>query len=224
MKKTIITSLILFLGICNILSAQKTSLPLSLHANPDTTKPLVFYISGDGGFNRFSTSFMATLNKEGYAVIGLDAKNYFWSKKKPQEAATAIEEAITETNKDWKKKEIVLIGYSFGADVSPFMFTHFSAALSNKITHLILLSPSVKTDFEIHVLQMLGWGKDAGESVPAEINKVSKPVTIIVGDDENEFPFDQLTIKNRQLIKMRGGHHYDGNVDALCKQVTQQIK
>ena len=71
---------------------------------------------------------------------------------------------------------------------------------------------------------MLGWGKDAGESVPAEINKVSKPVTIIVGDDENEFPFDQLTIKNKQLIKMRGGHHYDGNVDALCKQVTQQIK
>jgi len=71
---------------------------------------------------------------------------------------------------------------------------------------------------------MFGLGKDEGESVPGEINKISKPVTIIVGDDENEFPFDKLTIKNKQLIKMKGGHHYDGDVDALSKQVIQQIK
>jgi len=224
MKKTITISFILLLGIFNILSAQKTSLPLSLYASTDTTKPLIFYISGDGGFNKFSTSFMQSLNKEGYAVIGLDAKDYFWNKKRPQEAATAIEEVLNGSNKEWKKKNIVLIGYSFGADVSPFMLTHFSAALSNRINHLILLSPSAKTDFEIHVLQMLGWGKDAGESVPAEINKILKPVTIIVGDDENEFPFDQVTIKNKRIIKMPGGHHYDGDVDALCKQVIQQIK
>jgi len=224
MKKTITISLIVLVGIFNILSAQKTSLPLSLYASTDTTKPLIFYISGDGGFNKFSTFFMQSLNKEGYAVIGLDAKDYFWNKKKPQEAATAIEAAINGSNKEWKKKNIVLIGYSFGADVSPFMLTYFSAALSNKISHLILLSPSAKTDFEIHVLQMLGWGKDGGESVPAEINKILKPVTIIVGDDENEFPFDQLTIKNKRIIKMPGSHHYDGDVDALCKQVIQQIK
>jgi len=224
MKKTIDTLFFLLFGICNILSAQKPSLPLSLHTSPDTTKPLVFYISGDGGFNKFSTSLMQCLNKEGYAVIGLDAKDYFWDKRKPQEAAAAIEQAINESNKDWKKKNVVLIGYSFGADVSPFMLTHFSATLSNKINHLILLSPSSKTDFEIHVLQMFGWGKDAGESVPAEINKIIKPVTIIVGDDENEFPFNQLTIKNKQVIKMPGGHHYDGDVDALCKQIVQQIK
>ena len=224
MKKMINTSLILLISICNILSAQKTSLPLSLYANTDTTKPLIFYISGDGGFNKFSTSFMQSLNKEGYAVIGLNAKDYFWNKKKPQEAAAAIEQAINESNKEWKKKNIILVGYSFGADVSPFMLTHFSPALSNKVSHLVLLSPSTKTDFEIHVLQMFGWGKDEGESVPGEINKIIKPVTIIVGDDENEFPFDQVTIKNKQVIKMPGGHHYDGDVNTLCKQIVQHIK
>ncbi len=71
---------------------------------------------------------------------------------------------------------------------------------------------------------MLGWGKDAGESVPAEINRVSIPVVIITGDDESEFPFNELTIKNKRLIKMPGGHHYDGNVDALCKQIVSQTK
>src|SRR5216110_2529670 len=118
MKKTI--AIILFFSLCLVSSSQKTVLPLSFHSNADTTKPLIFYISGDGGFNKFSTSFMQSLNKEGYAVIGLDAKDYFWNKKRPQEAATAIEEVLNGSNKEWKKKNIVLIGYSFGADVSPF--------------------------------------------------------------------------------------------------------
>jgi len=221
MKKIII----ILIAVClnQVTSAQK-KLPLALYSSSDTLKPLVFYISGDGGFNKFSNEFMQTLNNEGYAVIGLDAKSYFWEKKKPQDAADAIEAAINESNKQWKKKSIVLIGYSFGADVAPFMLTHFSASLVTKINHLILLSPSSKTDFEVHVMQMLGWGKDAGESVPAEINKILKPVTIFVGDDEKEFPFSQLTIKNKQVIKMPGGHHYDGDVATLSKQIVSQMK
>jgi type IV secretory pathway VirJ component len=35
------------------------------------------------------------------------------------EAASAIEQAINESNKEWNKKKIVLIGYSFGADGRP---------------------------------------------------------------------------------------------------------
>src|SRR5258706_9284946 len=108
-------------GLCffiyTILFSQ-TSLSLSVHSSSDTIKPLIFYISGDGGFNKFSASFMQTLSKQGYAVIGLNAKDYFWSRKKPQEAANAIEAAINESNRQWKKKNIVLIGYSFGADVA----------------------------------------------------------------------------------------------------------
>lgn len=167
---------------------------------------------------------MQTLNRMGYAVIGLNAKEYFWTKKNPQEAATAIEEAINESNRQWKKRNIVLIGYSFGADVAPFILTRFSSATAEKVNRLILLSPSLKTDFEVHVLQMLGWGKDAGQSVPAEVDKIQCPVTVITGDDENLFPFNQLKLKNKQLIKMPGGHHYDGDISALCKQVASLAK
>jgi type IV secretory pathway VirJ component len=221
MKKLMLAGLCIL--IYTILFAQ-TSLPLSVNSSSDTSKPLIFYISGDGGFNKFSTSFIQTLNKQGYAIIGLDAKNYFWHKKNPMEAASAIEQAINRYNNQWKRKNIVLIGYSFGADVVPFMITHFTASLSARVTHLVLLSPSPKTDFEIHVLQMLGWGKNSGESVPAEINKISKPILIITGEDEDDFPFNELTIKNKQVIKMPGSHHYDGNVESLCKQVTIGIK
>src|SRR5437762_5938291 len=220
MKKKILTGFCIF--IYSILFAQ-TSLSLSVHSSSDTSKPLIFYISGDGGFNKFSTAFMQTLNRQGYAILGLDAKDYFWHKKNPTEAANAIEQAINQYNNQWKRKNVILIGYSFGGDVAPFMLTHFTPALTTRVNHIILLSPSSKTDFEIHVLQMLGWGKNSGESVPAEINKISKPVSFIVGDDENEFPFSQLTIKNKQIVKMPGGHHYDGDVNALYKQIVAHL-
>lgn len=167
---------------------------------------------------------MQALHDEGYAVIGLDAKNYFWKKKEPREAAAAIEAIINQYNSQWKRKNIVLVGYSFGADVAPFMLTHFSAGLSARISHIVLLSPSSKTDFEIHVLEMLGWGSSSGESVAAEINKISKPVLIITGEEEDNFPFNELTIKNKQVIKVPGKHHYDDNVSGLCKQVSAVIK
>lgn len=222
MKNLCLTFLILLASTGHVLWAQKTSLPVSVYNSTDTTKPMVLYISGDGGFNKFSTSLMQALNKHGYAIIGLNAKDYFWKKRTPKEAAGVIETAINESG--LKQKNVILIGYSFGADVSPFMVTHFSAMFADKVAHLILLSPSTKTDFEIHVLQMLGWGADSGESVPAEINKISKPVTIITGDDESGFPFAELTGKNKKLIKMAGGHHYDGDVNSLCKQIVSQIK
>src|SRR6266498_519152 len=142
MKKTI--TIISFFSLHLVSFSQKTTLPVSFYSNADSTKPLIFYISGNGGFNKFSTSFMQTLNKQGYAVIGLNAKDYFWNRKTPQEAANAIESAINESNKQWKKKNIVLIGYSFGANVTPFILTHFSLAFAGKINHLILLSPSSK--------------------------------------------------------------------------------
>jgi len=66
--------------------------------------------------------------------------------------------------------------------------------------------------------------KIPGESVPGEINKISAPVTILRRMMKTEFPFSELKIKNKQVIKMPGGHHYDGDVNALCNKINSQIK
>jgi len=38
-------------------------------------KPVLFYISGDGGWNKFSNAFIQNLNGKGYEVVGLNARN-----------------------------------------------------------------------------------------------------------------------------------------------------
>lgn len=200
-------------------------LPVKIFPGSDSTRPLLFYISGDGGLdNSFSSAFVRKLNALGYPVIGLNAKSYFWSRKKPQEAADAIGKLLTNYMGQWKTKSCILIGYSFGADVLPFIQRRLPAPLQAQNSKVILMSPSDKTDFEIHVLGMMGWGSSSGESVPAEVNKLAKPVVLVFGSDENEFPVKDIHLPNLLTLRLPGGHHYDGNVDEVVKQLAARMK
>ncbi|HEU0063823.1 MAG TPA: AcvB/VirJ family lysyl-phosphatidylglycerol hydrolase [Flavisolibacter sp.] len=196
--------------------AQSSNLPIQVLKGSDASKPVIMYLSGDGGWNKFSNSFMSELNKHGYSIIGLNSRSYFWKKKTPKEAAENISTAVEGYMKLWKSNSFILIGYSFGADVAPFIQTNFSNAILNNLRHTVLMSPSDKTDFEVHVLGMLGF-TNSGESVPDQINKLSKPLTIIYRNDEKE-----LALKNKvKIIKLDGGHHYDGHVEELVKKITE---
>jgi type IV secretory pathway VirJ component len=200
------------------------NLPVTPYKGSDPTKPIIFYITGDGGWNSFSTSFVQKLNRQGFSVVGLNSKSYFWSKKDPQKAASDISTVLQQYLVTWNEKKLVLIGYSFGADVLPFIGRRLSKAIGDSVVSFVLMSPSTKTDFEIHVLGMIGIGGNSGDSVPDEVNRLSKPVLFVTGSDETDFPFKKLTLKNYTLVKLAGGHHYDGNVDEVVKQIVQRIR
>lgn len=189
----------------------------------DTSKPLVIYITGDGGWNKFSKNLATSLAGKGYSVVSLNAAKYFWAKKTPVKTATDISRLITYYQRSWKRKNILLVGYSFGADVMPFVYNLLSKEQASQVININLLSASAKTDFEIHLMVMLG-GSSEGESVTAAINKIAKkPLTLIFGEDENDFPAKELTIKNYTIIKLSGGHHYDGDEETVANSILKQV-
>jgi type IV secretory pathway VirJ component len=214
--KTILIGTLLFCT--QILYAQSKDIPIQVIKGNDASKPVLFYISGDGGWNKFSTTFMSGLNKLGFSVIGLNSRSYFWSKKTPQQAANDIQSLLNQYMRSWNAKSFIIIGYSFGADVLPFIQNHFRKSLLDSLNHTVIMSPSKKTDFEVHVLGMIGLGSN-GESVPDEINKLTTPVTIIMGSDETDFPIKNITLKNVKVVQLEGGHHYDGHVDELIRKL-----
>jgi len=69
--------------------AQESKLPLK-EWNSVANKPLVFYISGDGGYTSFSEGVCSTINKTGYQVLSLNSKSYFDDKKTPQQTTDDI--------------------------------------------------------------------------------------------------------------------------------------
>ena len=123
-----------------------------------------------------------------------------------------------------KLKKVVMIGYSMGADVMPFIVARCKYDIRDKLKYVVLMSPSATTDFEVHIADILGIGNESGESVAAEINKISQPILIVFGQNENTFPLKAITIKNYKVNRLPGGHHYDGNPAAVCDLILPYIR
>lgn len=223
----VISSLFLFAFIITINAYSQTgkeAMPVFVSRANDTSKPVLFYISGDGGWNKFSIAFIHHLNFKGYEIVGLNAREYFWHKKDAVQTAKDMSSIISGHMKTMKKKSFILIGYSFGADVIPFIVTHSEAGILDSLRNIILMSPSAKTDFEVHISDLLGIENNDGESVPDEINKISKPVLFVFGDKEDNFPLKQILITNYKVARLPGGHHYDGEPEAVYNAISSFLK
>lgn len=174
---------------------------------------LAIIISGDGGWADIDRQVGEELSKRGVAVVGLDALKYFWRKKEPAEAAADVTRIIDHYTTAWSRRRVVLLGYSFGADIIPFMWPYLSAATRAKVSHMGLLALSPDASFEITVG---GWvGVESREAVPTApaVKQVSgaKVFCVQAGDDDED-PCPTLGV---DAISMPGDHHFDRDYKKL---------
>lgn len=200
-------------------------LNLPLHTTTsikDKTSPyMVVFISGDGGWTDFDQQMASAFASKGAPVIGLDALKYFWQKKSPEETTTDILKIIEAYTEEWKKEKILLVGYSFGADIIPFVYNRIPEKTKNSIAGIGLLSPSKETDFEVHVSELLDIDNaSSGFSVPNEINKISNihPICFF-GKDEVDSPIKEISKENARIIYLDGGHHYTDSFITVAKEM-----
>jgi type IV secretory pathway VirJ component len=216
MKNSVKVLLVLFLFLSTKGGAQ--NLPVDTLNSNDSNKPLIFYLTGDGGMNSFSKSFIKQWNRHGYPIIALNLKSYLWNAKTPDKAAADVTGLLRKYMHNWKRQRLVLVGYSLGADVLPFVQTRLEDDVKDKSSNLVLLSPSATTDFEVHVFY-----SSKGASVPAEINKLTKPTLIIFGNAEKDVPEKSISNKNVTIIKVPGDHHYNDDVAYLVQQISNRL-
>jgi type IV secretory pathway VirJ component len=216
------TSLLLFFSIL-VLSVAGQNLPLKEWDASAHNKPLVFYISGDGGFNRFSNDLCTALNKQGFDVEAMDSKSYFWSKKTPEQTAGDISDFLSKKIARRPNQQIVLIGYSFGADVLPFVLNRLPKNISGKIKVSFLMASSGSTDFEIHIVDLFSSGKRRGMDVFTEVNKISnQKIVVLNSSDDKGLDAGKITINHITEV-LPGGHHFDGDIDEIVKAIVKFI-
>jgi type IV secretory pathway VirJ component len=200
-----------------------TLLPASAE---DDSKPLVFLISGDGGWTSFDHSLAESMAHKGMPVVGLDAQNYFWNFKSPDKCAQEIGQAVEHYMQQWNKKNFILAGYSFGANIIPFIADKLTPELKKALTGLYCLSPNIKADFEIHIMDMLGFGaKRESYNVPSQINKM-RPLstTCIFGEEEDKSLPEHFKEAGAQVITIPGNHHYNNNPARAGEIIVQQVE
>ncbi len=200
--------------------AQVKDLPVVItHSKtPDKQAPVALLISGDGGWYGFEQLIADNLAKLGIPTIGLDSKKYFWNRRTPEETASDIAKALSFYGNEWGREKFVLIGYSLGAEIVPFIVNRLPEEIKSKVESAVLLSPATTTDFEIHISNMLGMGNRQNTyNTIDEINKMSVPTLIIFGDGEKtEIP--ELLSKTPVIIrKIPGDHHYKFNLSLIMQ-------
>ena len=212
-------------------AAGDTDSPLGLPIKVLETSPVmdtmaVIY-SGDGGWRDLDEEVGGALQKQGIPVIGVDALRYFWKEKQPQEVASDLGRIIDTYRKQWKVRNVVLIGYSFGADIIPATFNLLPERAKSHVVQLTLMGLSTEVDFEISVQGWLGVaGEGKGGKTVDDIAKIDpKLVQCIYGtEEEDEDPCPGLKAKGVETLGIEGGHHFDEDYEALANRIVTSLK
>lgn len=212
-------------------AAGDTDSPLGLPIKVLETSPVmdtmaVIY-SGDGGWRDLDEEVGGAFQKEGIPVIGVDSLRYFWKEKKPQEVASDLGRIIDTYRKEWKVRNVVLIGYSFGADIIPATYNLLPDRDKSHVVQLTLMGLSTEVDFEISVEGWLGVaGEGKGGKTVDDIAKIDpKLVQCIYGtEEEEEDPCPGLKAKGVEAVGIEGGHHFDEDYEGLAKRIVTSLK
>ncbi|HTN07364.1 AcvB/VirJ family lysyl-phosphatidylglycerol hydrolase [Agriterribacter sp.] len=200
------------------------NLPVQEWAAASRDKPFIFYISGDGGLNTYSTDLCAALNKEGYEIAALNARTYFWDKKTPGKTAMDVNNYLSKKTAGRKNKQVVFIGYSFGADVLPFIISRLSKSIHDNLRVSFMMASSGSTDFEIHWSDILGENKRRSMDVVSEINKlVEDNLVIVTASDEHTPDLKEISLKKYTHEILPGGHHFDGDTEEVARVLLKHI-
>lgn len=201
---------------------QVPDLPLQLSASKGIHEELVIYISGDGGWNSFNQNMVQEFEILGYGVVVLNTRKYFWNEKSPEVFAQDFGRLSTYYLKEWKKSSLIIVGYSFGADVASFLPGRLPAELQKKIKKIALLSPSASNDFIIRLSDMIGENENVNRKykVRPEIEKTELPIVCIFGKDEVMVLKSSLEkSKSLSILELPGDHQYNNNLSLLLKTI-----
>jgi len=210
------------LGVVCRAAAPADDLPLVEIKAADASLPLILYLSGDGGYNAFSRGLVTNISNKGYGVLVLDASKYFWSLKTPQQLASDITQLLTKHLANRTMQQVIVVGYSFGASVIPFMLTRLPHSVSEKVKMAVCISPGLFADFEVTLSTLLN--KSTGNKnypVLDECRKLgSLPCFFLFGKEENAQTTQSFIDAGTQVSVLPGSHDYRNDTGTLSRKLV----
>ena len=179
-------------------------------------------LSGDGGWAELDRTVAETLAGLGIRVVGWDSLSYFWRAKTPEQAGQDLERVLQHYQAIWQPGSISLIGYSFGANVLPFMASRLSADWHARIDRIVLISPEARASFEFHVSDWLGSARKNTLPLRPEFSRLRwTEVLCVYGDAEQASACPGFAAQGVSVLSLEGDHHFDGKYENLARQIIQ---
>ena len=191
------------------------------------SQTMAVILSGDGGWRDIDKDIADEFAKRGVPTIGVDSLRYFWEHREPAQVAKDLDRIISHYTAAWKRPRVILVGYSFGADVLPASWQELSKVSRARIGQTSLLALGVLADFEFHVGSWIGWEKSDARPIPPDLATMDVAnVQCFYGADEDESDTGCRSPEamKTERIERPGGHHFDGDYAAIASIILDGAK
>jgi type IV secretory pathway VirJ component len=186
-------------------------LPLTVLPVTKASPQLALMLSGDGGWAGLDEALGDEMVKRGIPVVGVSTLKYFWRERTPEETTADMVRVLRKYLAAWKAKKILLIGYSFGADVMPFVVNRLPADLRSRIVTVTLLGMGQKAGWEVHVAGWVGAKDDEGRDIAPELDKLGSLRLLCLygkGDDDSAESCKVFARPQMTVAEIGEGHHF----------------
>ncbi|MFV3075314.1 virulence factor family protein [Niveispirillum fermenti] len=204
--------------------AELADLPVTeLPAAADRNTLAIVY-SGDGGWRDLDKSIAEYLAAHGVPTVGLDMLRYYWTWKSPADSAADLSRLIRHYRAAWGIDRVVLVGYSFGADVMPALYNLLPPEDRTHVAQISLLALSASADFEVTVGSFLSAKTDRAQPVRPDLERIDPAMLqCFQGRDDGDAICDSLGGRGVSVVTTPGGHHFDGDYDALAQHILDRL-
>jgi len=176
-------------------------------------------LTGDGGWAGLDQELAARLAAKGIPTVALNSLKYFWSERTPDQTAGDVTRVLRHYLAAWHAQRVLLIGYSFGADVLPFVVNRLPPEVRAQVASVSLLGLDAHASFEIHLADWVG-DTDAGPATRPELEALKEmPILCIYGEGEADSICPQLTAGHITREQVGKGHHFSGEYALLADRI-----
>lgn len=197
--------------------AERGPLPdlplIELGAKSQSRDVIAVILSGDGGWVSLDRKIGRRLAEHGVGVVGIDALQYFWNPRTPESSSADLARILRHYFQAWNKHNAIVIGYSQGADVVPFMASRLPADLRPHVKLVAIIGSDGAARFDRNLDGAIT-GRERREDLPVlpEIARLKDMHPVCVyGSAEKETLCHDLEPGEATLLELAGGHTFSGD-------------
>lgn len=190
------------------------------------TKVTAVLLSGDGGWAELINTLADGLAARGIAVVGVNSRTWLSSPKTPDATAAAVVRAIEASRERSPGDKLLIVGYSRGADMAPFIANRLPALLREQLAGVAMLGLAPMASFEFHWADLVkDSSRPTDRDVQPELERLrGTPMVCVFGSDEKSSGCRQAPQGLLRKDERKGGHHFDGDLAALVQDVMQLLE
>jgi type IV secretory pathway VirJ component len=185
---------------------------------------MAIHLSGDGGWGVTDRGIAESLAGKGIPVVGWNSLHYFWKQRTIDQTAADFNRILQYYSARWNRKKIIVIGYSFGADVLPFILNRIPKESLEMIKVITYLGLSSTADFQFHLID---WFSSRRRStsfvVRPEVEALrGRKMLCFYGTGDGDALCKQLDSGLVKVISLQSGHHFGKGYRPIVDAILQE--